>query len=256
MSSPPKVSASMRVLVADDEPRARDVLESMVSAHPELELVATCHDGEQAIREAHAQQPDLLILDVRMPGATGLEVVATLPPDARPLVIFATAHDDHAVEAFELHAVDYLLKPFDEDRFRVALDRARKRRETEGPGPGGERIEGVLSEKGEDRLAIHRGGALVLVPFEDITWVEAADQYVRLHLAEGGEELMRASMGSLEKRLPGDRFLRVHRSAIVRVDLIHGLKSASSGTGVLSLRDGTSVPVSRTRMALVRRALG
>lgn len=248
--------SKIRVLVADDEPHALATLEELVRGHPDLELIASCTNGATAVEKALALEPELLILDVQMPGATGLDVVELLPQGKRPLVIFATAHDDHAVEAFDLHAVDYLLKPFDDERFRVALDRARKRHREEGPEEGEQRIEGVLKEHGEDRVAIHRGGALVLVPFDDIAWVESADQYVRLHLKNGTEELMRASMGHLEKRLSTPQFMRVHRSAIVAVAEIHSLESATSGTGQISLRGGASVPVSRTRLALVRRALG
>lgn len=246
----------IRVLVADDEPHALSTLVELVRGHPDLELIAACGDGATAIDKALELEPELLVLDVQMPGATGLQVVDRLPQDKRPLVIFATAHDDHAVEAFDLHAVDYLLKPFDDKRFRLALDRAQKRRRDEGPEPGEQRIQGVLKEQGEDRIAIHRGGALVLVPFDDIAWVESADQYVRLHLKDGSEELMRASMGHLEKRLSPPAFMRVHRSAIVAVAEIHSLQSATSGTGQISLRSGAAVPVSRTRLALVRRALG
>lgn len=246
---------SLRVLVADDEPNARAALEELVRANGSLELVASCGDGRTAIDETLRLAPDLLVLDVRMPEATGLEVVAALPEDARPLVVFATAHDDHAVEAFDLHAVDYLLKPFDDARFERALERARARRRDEGPEAGRERIEKVLEEGGGDRLAIHREGRVVLVPFDDIEWIEAADQYVRLHLESGGEELMRASMGHLEKRLARAGFLRVHRSAIVRVDRVRSLESAASGTGLVGLAGGARVPVSRTRLALVRRAL-
>jgi two-component system LytT family response regulator len=248
--------ATMRVLVADDEPNALATLEELVRGHPDLELIAACADGATAVEQALALEPELLILDVQMPGATGLEVIELLPQNKRPLVIFATAHDDHAVEAFDLHAVDYLLKPFDDERFRKALDRARKRHQEEGPEKGAQRLQGVLKEHGEDRIAIHRGGALVLVPFDDIAWVESADQYVRLHLKDGREELMRASMGHLEKRLQAPRFMRVHRSAIVSVSEIHSLESATSGTGQISLRGGAKVPVSRTRLALLRRALG
>lgn len=248
--------ATMRVLVADDEPNALATLEELVRGHPDLDLIAACADGATAVEQALALEPELLILDVQMPGATGLEVIELLPQNKRPLVIFATAHDDHAVEAFDLHAVDYLLKPFDDERFRKALDRARKRHQEEGPEKGEQRLQGVLKEHGEDRIAIHRGGALVLVPFDDIAWVESADQYVRLHLKDGREELMRASMGHLEKRLQAPRFMRVHRSAIVSVPEIHSLESATSGTGQISLRGGAKVPVSRTRLALLRRALG
>ncbi|MEC8511023.1 MAG: LytTR family DNA-binding domain-containing protein [Planctomycetota bacterium] len=247
--------ARIRVLVADDEPAARAALTSLVTADPNLELVAECADGSEALSRATELAPDLLILDVRMPGVTGLEVVAALPEDRRPLVVFATAHDDHAVDAFELHAVDYLLKPFDDERFRKALERARARWSDEGPEAGRERLEGVLQDRGEDRIVVPREGSMVLVPFDELEWIEAADQYVRLHLLDGREELMRASMGHLEKRLGGGTFMRVHRSAIVRVDRVVELSSATSGTGRIRLRGGAEVPVSRTRLALVRRAL-
>lgn len=248
-------SDRLRVLVADDEPNARAALEALVGGDPSLELVASCADGAAALEEATRLAPDLLILDVRMPGATGLEVIDSLPEGRRPLVVFATAHDDHAVDAFDLHAVDYLLKPFDDERFRKALERARARRRDEGPGPGLDRIAGVIHDQGTDRLVIPREGRMVLVPFDDLEWVEAADQYVRLHLVNGREELMRASMGHLEKRLDGARFLRVHRSAIVRTDRVTQISSSTSGTGKIRLRGGAEVPVSRTRMALVRKAL-
>ena len=245
----------LRVLCADDEPHARESLERLVAADPGLELVGSCGDGEAAIELARELSPDLLVLDIRMPGASGLDVVAALAPEHRPLVVFATAHDDHAVEAFELHAVDYLLKPFDDERFARALDRARERRRREGAAPGRARLEGLLEERGEDRLVIHREGQMVMVPFAEILWVEAADQYVKIHRTEGGVELMRASMGSVEKRLPEASFLRVHRSAIVSRGAVRSLQSSTSGTGRLTLEGGTTVPVSRARMAVVRRAL-
>jgi len=250
------MTTPLRVLCADDEPQARQILERLVTSDPTLELVASCTNGTDALARTIELRPDLLLLDVRMPGATGLDVVAAIPAEERPLVVFATAFDDHAVEAFDLHAVDYLLKPFDDARFDKALERARERLKAEGPEPGRARLEGMLEERGEDRLAIHREGELVLVPFDSIVWVEAADQYVRLHLKNGNEELMRASMGHLEKRLPEADFLRVHRSAIVARRSVRGLNSSTSGTGQMQLVDGTSVPVSRTRLALVRRVLG
>jgi two-component system LytT family response regulator len=245
----------MRVLCADDEPHALESLRQLISADPGLELVGSCTSGDEAIRLARELSPDLLVLDIRMPGASGLDVVAALDPEARPLVVFATAFDDHAVEAFELHAVDYLLKPFDDMRFNRALLRARERRQTEGPAPGRARLEELLEERGEERLVIQREGAMVMVPFEEILWVEAADQYVKIHGADGRTELMRASMAHVEKRLPAEDFLRVHRSAIIRRQAVRALTSATSGTGRLTLEGGTTVPVSRTRMALVRRTL-
>ncbi len=245
----------MRVLCADDEPHALDSLRRLISNDPTLELVGACSTGAEALRLAKELSPDLLVLDIRMPSGSGLDVVAALESDARPLVVFATAHDDHAVEAFELHAVDYLLKPFDDARFTQALTRARERRQQEGPAPGQARLQGLLEERGEERLVIHREGEMVMVPFDEILWVEAADQYVKVHSSDGGVELMRASMGHVEKRLPAEDFLRVHRSAIIRRQAVRALASSTSGTGRLTLEGGATVPVSRTRMALVRRTL-
>ncbi len=246
---------TLRVLCADDEPHALEFLRRLIADDPSLELVGACSNGEDALRLTLELSPDLLVLDIRMPGGSGLDVVAALEPDSRPLVVFATAHDDHAVEAFELHAVDYLLKPFDDARFTRALARARERRQAEGPDPGQARLEGLLEERGEDRLVIHREGKMVMIPFDEILWVEAADQYVKIHGTDGRTQLMRASMSHVEKRLPEDDFLRVHRSAIIRRRAVRALASSTSGTGRLTLEGGATVPVSRTRMAIVRRSL-
>ena len=211
----------MRVLCADDEPHALDSLRRLISNDPTLELVGACNNGDEALRLARELTPDLMVLDIRMPSGSGLDVVAAL----------------------------------DDARFTQALRRARERRHQEGPAPGQARLEGLLEERGEERLVIQREGEMVILPFNEILWVEAADQYVKVHSTSGRVELMRASMGHVEKRLPAEDFLRVHRSAIICRQAVRALSSSTSGTGRVTLEGGTTVPVSRTRMALVRRTL-
>lgn len=245
----------LRVLCADDEPLARETLRALVEAEKGLELVAVCRDGDEALTRARELAPDLLVLDVRMPGRSGIEVVEGLAEDERPLVVFATAHDDHAVAAFDLHAVDYLLKPFDDARFRMALARARERLAREGPGPGRERLDRLVRSRGTGLLAVPRDGRVDYVPHEEIVWVEAADQYVELHLRDGRTVLLRASMGQLERVLGDEAFLRVHRSALVALAEVRRVETHPSGTGELVLVDGARVPVARTRLAVVKRRL-
>jgi len=245
----------LRVLCADDEPLARETLRALVMAEADLDLVALCADGDEALAEARALRPDLLVLDVRMPGHSGLEVVEGLAESERPLVVFATAHDDHAVAAFELHAVDYLLKPFDDARFRTALRRARERLLQEGPAEGRARLDRLVRSSGSELLAVPREGRVEYVPHADIVWVEAADQYVELHLVGGRKELLRASMAQLERVLGEERFLRVHRSALVALARVRRIETLPSGTGELVLEGGAQVPVARTRLAVAKRRL-
>lgn len=245
----------LRVLCADDEPLARDTLRDLVNADPSLELVALCSDGDEALARARELAPDLLVLDVRMPGRSGIEVALGLPPEQRPLVVFATAHDDHAVAAFDVHAVDYLLKPFDDARFARALERARERLAREGPDAARERIDGLARARDHALIPIPRDGRVDYVPHADVVWVEAADQYVELHLAGGRKELLRASMAQLERVLGDARFLRVHRSALVALARVRRIETFATGTGELVLDDGTVVPVARTRLAVVKRRL-
>jgi len=249
------MNAPLRVLCADDEPLARETLRTLVEAQPGLVLVALCADGDEALAQARALAPDLMVLDVQMPGRTGLEVVEAIPVDERPLVVFATAHDDHAVAAFELHAVDYLLKPFDDQRLAKALERARERLAREGPEIGQARLDRLVRSSAHDVIAVPHEGRVNYVPHAEIIWVEAADQYVELHLTGGRRELLRASMAQLERVLGADTFLRVHRSALVAVARVRRIETHPSGTGELQLEGGALVPVARTRLAVVKRRL-
>lgn len=239
--------ADLRVVVVDDEPMARRALRALLVAEEGVELVAECANGREALAVVRTARPDLLFLDVEMPGMSGLEMLAELAPAERPAVVFTTAFAEYAVDAFEFEALDYLKKPFDDERFGEALRRARER--LRGAGSTGD------APALADRISIHREGRLELVEVSRLEWVEAADQYVRLHTDEG-EHLMRESMGQLEKRLDPQRFLRVHRSAIVAVERIRRLESRGGGVGRVLLASGQWVPVSRSRFPVVRRALG
>ena len=256
----------VRVAYADDEPLGRATLRALLEEDGGVEIVAECKNGHEALEAVRRERPDVLFLDIQMPGMTGLEVAEELEEEDPPVIVFATAFDHFALSAFDLHAADYLLKPFDDDRFRVALSRAKKRVELET----GESLRGQLSDilstlhekhspAGADevltRLSIHREGRVDVVHAEELIWVEAADQYVMLH-TERGDFLMRESMGKLERGLDPDRFLRTHRSAIVAVDQVRALERNPGGVGRVQLTSGTWLPVSRSRMSAVRARVG
>jgi len=258
----------IRTAIADDEPMARDTLRRLLEADPDVELVAEAANGDEAVALVRAERPDLLLLDVQMPGRDGFGVLAELGEDDAPRVVFVTAYDRYALRAFEVHAIDYLLKPFDDERFRQALSRAKEALALDRTSGMGARVADLLvaraaelsgetaleaTAKPLERLSIHHEGRLELVDVAAIDWIEAADQYVQVH-AGGRGHLMRESMARLEKRLP-DRFVRVHRSAIVALDRVRSFRSSGSGTGELELADGTRVPVSRARASRVRRRL-
>jgi two-component system, LytTR family, response regulator len=265
---------TLRVLIVDDEPMARASLRHLLAGQPDVEVLGECGDGDQALLVIRQLAPDLVFLDIQMPGRTGFEVLEALDEDQRPRVIFTTAYDQYAVRAFEVHAVDYLLKPFDDARFARALARARESARREQALERDRRLADLLgvvaaggtaalakteppaaTVDGRERITIHREGRLDLVDIASLDWVESADQYVRLHTTDG-EFLMRESMGNMESSLDPARFLRVHRSAIVALDRVRRLESQGGGVGRLLLADGTWVPVARARMATVRKALG
>ena len=259
----------LRVLAAEDEPMARATLRRLLSAERDVELLGVCADGIDALEQVRATRPDLLLLDVQMPGRTGFEVVEALEPGERPLVIFTTAYDHYAIRAFEVHAVDYLLKPFDDARFASALQRAREQLAHADARAGGDELNQLLRtvREGEPqevaasepspagKLRIQREGSTTWVAIDAIEWIESADQYVRLHTRDGGDHLMRESMAKLERELDSQTFSRVHRSAIVRLDRVTRLESTGAGGGRLFLEGGQEVPVSRSRMAALRRRL-
>jgi two-component system LytT family response regulator len=265
-----QAAAPLTVLIVDDEPMARATLRSLLEAESGIQLLGECSNGAEALASLRRNRPDLLFLDVEMPGMNGFEVIEALGEENPPLVVFTTAYDRYAIEAFGVHAVDYLLKPFDDERFAQALERARdhlvRERVVDASRALAQLVQpeagshvGELEDSGEpaplERLTIRREGGIELVETSSIHWVESADQYVRLHTARG-EILMRESMGALERSLDPTRFQRVHRSAIVALDQVRQLATQAGGLGKVQLLDETWVPVSRARIAALRRRLG
>ena len=260
----------MKVLVVDDEPMARRRLVRLLEEEDDAEVVGACGSGEEAVDAIRRLTPDLVLLDVQMSGMDGFSVIGEVGPDRMPAVIFTTAYDEHAVRAFEVHALDYLLKPFTTDRFREALGRARPR------AGGRERLSGALCSALEEMRDEHRelrrrleSGARTylewflvrgtarahFIPADTVDWIEADDNYVRLHVGKDGY-LIREKIGSLAARLDPRRFLRAHRSTIVNMDRIHHLRPWSSGEYLVVLRDGTELRLSRGQRAKLGDRIG
>jgi two-component system LytT family response regulator len=226
-------SRRLRVVLVDDEPLVRLGLSRLLEHEPDVDLVAECADGDQAVTAVREHRPDVLLLDMQMPGRTGLDVLVSLGNERPRAVVFVTAHDTYAIDAFEQHAVDYLLKPFDQRRFRVALGRVRERL---GAGTSDDRLDRLLKA-----LAPR---AEWLEPVGEIHWIEAADNYVRLHTANG-EFVVRETMNNLAERLNPRQFARVHRSTIVNLGRVQSLLALPSGDYTVILAGGQRLTLSR-----------
>ena len=239
----------IRALIVDDEPLARDGVRMHLDTHADIDIVGEAGDGSEAVDLIAQLKPDLVFLDIQMPGLDGFGVVEEVGVDAMPIVIFITAYDQFALRAFDTHAVDYLLKPFDEDRFRRALDRVREQLAGRRRGDVEERLLALLSElrgKGQylERIVVRSGGRILILRTEDVEWLEAASNYVRIH-AGGREYLLRETMTNLETKLDPQPFVRIHRSTMVRMDRIKELEPLFQGDYVLILEDGTRLTSSR-----------
>lgn len=240
---------TIRTLIADDEPLARERLRALLARHADIEIIGECSNGADAIEAIADLRPDLVLLDVEMPQVDGFGVLEALDPDSLPAVVFISAHDQYAVKAFEAHALDYVLKPFDEARIDRALRRVRGQI---GNAPGVRQIdprllsllEELRDRRRSDRLVVKTGGRVVFLRTEDIDWVEASGNYVRLHVGSDAH-LLRESMKNMERRLDSSTFVRIHRSAIVNVDRIRELEPWFHGEYIVILRDGTRLTSSR-----------
>ena len=240
----------IRTLIVDDEPLSRRRLRDLLASEPDFELVGECGDGIEAMGWLRARSCDLVFLDVQMPGLDGMEVARRLAAGRGPAIIFVTAYDCYALPAFEVHAVDYLLKPFDRERFRKALVWARA---AIGRDQGGEPADlppATLADLRDDRQPLERvtiksSGRIYFVKTADIDWIEAAGNYLRLHVGTDTHSL-RETMNNLEARLDPDRFWRIHRSTIVNVDRIRELQPLFHGDYVVILHDDTELTLSRT----------
>jgi len=250
----------IRALIVDDERPARELIATLLRDEADLEVVGECSNGRDALAAIQRLSPDLVFLDVQMPGLDGFGVLAELPAERLPLVVFVTAFDQHAIKAFEVHALDYLLKPFEYDRLRQAVRRARTELAEGSTASGQARLLALLEElrggsRTWNRLAIREGGRVVFLQPDEIDWIEAEGNYVRLHVGKESH-LLRETMGSTEARLASKKFLRVSRSTIVNLERVTEWQPLFHGDSVLILRDGTRLTVSRVYRDTLERLVG
>ena len=261
------MTAPLRVVVVDDEPLARSGMCGLLARDPELCVVAQCADGAEAVAAIAGLKPDLVLLDVQMPEMDGFEVLREVGPARMPVVVFVTAFDRFALRAFDVAAVDYLLKPFDDERFDLAIARAKHAVRNAEAGELGRRLMRLVERQGAPppsdeaaapapaaepahhatRLVVKSAGRTVFVRVDEVDWIEADDYYAKLHVA-GKTHLLRETMGSLEARLEPTRFFRVHRSAIVNLDRVREVQFLFRGEHVVILHDGTRLKLSRNRL--------
>lgn len=267
--------APYRAVVVDDEPEARQVVTTFLSEEPRVQVVGEAGNGPEAVALVRKERPDLLFVDIQMPGMDGFAVVETLGDDAPAGIVFVTAHDEYALRAFDVHAMDYVLKPFGRPRFKAAVERALRRLGAEealasmrtvaavlGRRARPDQVVGELTE-GESatapphprRIGVRIGSRLVLVPVEDIDWAEADGDYVRV-VAGGAAHLVSSSLQAMERALGAGRFFRVHRSVVANLDRVRELHREPNGGGYLVLDGGVRLRVSRGRWDPLVQALG
>jgi len=248
----------VRVLIVDDEPLARAHLRSLLEARGDVVVIGECGDGDSAVDRIRAESPELVLLDVQMPERDGFDVVRAVGTDRMPAVVFVTAFDQHALAAFEVHAIDYILKPVNRARFARAIDRAvRLLRTQAGDAPDAAPLARALEaldttpRAGSDRLSVRVGERLVYLRVPEIDWIEAADDMARIHV---GKQLFehRITLSQLEQRLPASTFVRVHRSAIVNVERIREFLPWFQGDWIIVLGDGTRIQTGKSYRARVR----
>ncbi|HEX9754647.1 MAG TPA: response regulator [Gemmatimonadales bacterium] len=266
--------AEIRALIVDDEPLARRGIRQLLAPYPDIVVVGECRDGREALRALATLSPDLVFLDIQMPGLDGLGVIRAHGVERMPPVVFVTAHDEFAVRAFEAQALDYLVKPLGEARFRATITRVRERMRMADAVALAGRLSALLASdatrsfradatgltregpRGTNRIAVATETGELLLDADEIDWIEAEDYYAGIH-AGGKRYRIRESLSALESRLDPALFIRVHRSAIVRLDQVRELRldPSSESEAAVVLRDGTSLPVSRRRLAQVKALL-
>jgi two-component system LytT family response regulator len=247
----------IRVLIVDDEPLARDSVRLVIEADPGITVVGACTGVEAAARVA-STKPDLMFLDVQMPVVDGFDVLATIGPDAVPAIVFVTAYDQYAVRAFDVHALDYVLKPFDDRRLLAALERAKQRIASRAPSPT-EQIVGLIADRERTRTYVHRfivrgRDKTVLVNARDVDCLEAADDYVEIHAGKD-VHVMRERLSDLEAKLDPTRFVRIHRSTIVNLERVREIHPLVRGDALVVLEGGATFRLSRSRRTEFERRL-
>jgi two-component system, LytTR family, response regulator len=251
---------TIRVLIVDDEPLARRRIANLLAEAEDVEVIAECANGRQAIRVIEESPPDLLFLDIQMPELDGFDVLQAIGISHAPVVIFVTAHDQFALRAFEAHALDYLLKPYDDERFEAALQRARERIRQQQVGDLHHRLQALLDEVRRDRgylqrLVVPKGHRSAFVRTEEIDWIEAERNYIRLHVG-GRTYLLRQNLSRIESALDPAKFCRIHRSTIVNIDRIQAIESLFRGEYLVVLHDGTKLTSGRSYRGNLHRLLG
>jgi two-component system, LytTR family, response regulator len=241
---------TIRAVIVDDEPLARRRIRSLLEEAEDVEVLAECANGREAIRAIGESPPDLLFLDIQMPELDGFDVLQAIGVGHAPVVIFVTAYDQFALRAFEAHALDYLLKPFDDERFEAALERARERIRQQQGGDLDRRLRAFLEEVRGDRgylqrLVVPSGHRSVFIRMEEIDWIEAERNYIRLHVG-GRAYLLRENMSRIESALDPAKFCRIHRSTIVNIDRIQAVESLFRGEYLVVLHDGTKLTSGRS----------
>ena len=252
----------IRTLIVDDEPLARERLRTLLQPEPDIQIIGECADGRQAVMAMTEQAPDLVFLDIQMPGLDGMGVLQAMTDRPLPVVVFVTAYDQYALQAFDVHALDYLLKPFTARRFQKALERARAAvaRDQSAEGPVEQRLINLLDDLGGERryskrIVVKSSGRIHFVKVDEIDWVEAEGNYVKLHV--GSEtHLFRDTMNSIESQLDSDVFFRIHRSHIINIERVKELQPWFNGEYVVFLKNGTRLTLSRSYRDKLQERLG
>ena len=244
----------MKVIIIDDEPLARSIVKEYLQKHPELELVQECNDGVEGLKAIQQHQPDLIFLDIQMPKINGFEMLELI--EQPPAVIFTTAFDEYAIKAFEAHAIDYLLKPFSQDRFDKALQKWKELKSIPQKESTQELLETAsLSPSQNQRIVIKDGSKIKIIPVQDVFYLEAADDYVKIHTKEG-YFLKNKTMNHFEQALDTQLFVRAHRSYIINIQQITRIDPYEKDNHVAVLRSGAKVPVSRSGYGKLKSVLG
>jgi two-component system, LytTR family, response regulator len=251
----------IRLLIVDDEPLARAGVRRLLEHDDVIQVIGECEDGAQAVVAILDQQPDAVLLDIKMPEMNGLDVVRTIGVERMPLTVFITAYDEHALRAFELHAVDYLLKPFNDERFAQTIQRIKSEIHTRAAARLSEKLLNVLQDtqpKGGrylNRIVVRTDGRTLLLKTVDVEWIEAADYYARIHSGSKAY-LLRETMNELEAKLDPEVFFRVHRSAIVNLEKVKEIQPYTRGEHVVIMNGGAKVRLSRGRREKLEERLG
>lgn len=240
-----------KVLIIDDEPLARSVVESYLKSFENLQIVAQCSNGFEGLKAIEEHQPDLVFLDIQMPKINGFEMLELV--ESPPAVIFTTAFDDYAIKAFETSAVDYLLKPFSQERFEKAVNKWSQSTLPIHP----EQFSNLQQARSDEhlRIVVKDGGEIKIIPTADVLFVEAYDDYVKIH-TEDGYHLKKKTLSHYEKALPEQQFIRIHRSYIINIDALSRIESHEKNSYRATLSDGSIVPISRTAYPLLKSKLG